>query len=259
MTMHLFDTHTHLGSEPYDEDRADTIARMRAAGVTLALAVGCEADLSRAFSVAETYDFIYATAGVHPHDASEWNATRANAVREKMSHPKAVALGEIGLDFHYDFSPRDAQREAFEDQLDMACALDVPVILHIRDAHGEATERLTARFENGRLPRGVMHCYTGSWESAKQYLRMGLYISLSGAVTFKNAPKVWEVAENIPLDRLLIETDCPYMAPVPLRGKRNEPAYVQYIAEKIAALRGDSTDAIAAATYENGKRLFGIA
>ena len=146
----------------------------------------------------------------------------------------------------------------FDRQLELAWTLGKPVILHIREAHGDATDILTARERAGRLPAGVMHCYTGSWESAKTYLRMGLYISFTGAVTFKNAPKVWEVAEKMPLDRLLVETDCPYMAPVPMRGKRNEPAFVAYTARRIAELRGMDEDALAIAAWENGCRLFGL-
>ena len=175
-----------------------------------------------------------------------------------MAGDRVAALGEIGLDYYYETSPREVQREVFDRQLELAWTLGKPVILHIREAHGDATDILTARERAGRLPAGVMHCYTGSWESAKTYLRMGLYISFTGAVTFKNAPKVWEVAEKMPLDRLLVETDCPYMAPVPMRGKRNEPAFVAYTARRIAELRGMDEDALAIAAWENGCRLFGL-
>ena len=174
-----------------------------------------------------------------------------------MAHPKAVALGEIGLDYHYDLSPRETQRQVFNEQLDMAFRLDKPVILHIREAHGDATDMLTARWKAGRLPRGVMHCYTGSWESARQYLAMGLYISFSGAVTFKNAPKLSEVAKNMPLDRILVKTDCPYMAPVPMRGKRNEPAFVAHTCAFVAKLRGMAPDALAEITFANAASIFG--
>jgi TatD DNase family protein len=257
--LKLFDTHTHLSDARFDADRDAVIARMREAGLALALAIGDgSADPSGAFELADCCDFIYAAAGVHPHDAIKWDGARAELIKQCMARPKAAALGEIGLDFYYDHSPRDAQRSAFEAQLDLALEVRKPVIIHIREAHGEALERLSARHKAGRLPPGVMHCYTGSLESARQYINMGLYISLSGAVTFKNAPKLWEVAERIPLERLLIETDCPYMAPVPMRGKRNEPSYVKYIAEKIAALRGVTAEDLAAATYKNGKELFNI-
>jgi TatD DNase family protein len=255
----LFDTHTHLCDARFDEDREAVIARMREAGVALALVIGDgSADPSGAYKLADQHNFLYAAAGVHPHDASKWDGARADLIKKYMAHPKAAALGEIGLDFHYDHSPRDAQRTAFEAQLDLALELGKPVIIHIREAHGEAIERLSARHKAGRLPRGVMHCYTGSLESARLYIDMGMYISLSGAVTFKNAPKLWEIARHIPLERLLIETDCPYMAPVPMRGKRNEPAHVRYVAEKIAALRGIPAEAMAAAALKNGKELFNI-
>ena len=257
--MRLFDTHCHITDERFDEDRPSVIARMGEAGVELALTVG-DGSLEQqpAFALAEQYGWMYAATSVHPHDASRWNDEARGRVEKWMAHPKAVALGEIGLDYHYDLSPRDVQKQVFDEQLDMAFRLDKPVILHVREAHGDATDIMTARWKAGRLPRGVMHCYTGSWESAKQYLAMGLYVSFSGAVTFKNAPKLSEVAKNLPLDRLLVETDCPYMAPVPMRGQRNEPAFVAYTARKVAELRGMDEEELALAALENGKRLFGI-
>ena len=258
--MRLFDTHCHITDERFDEDRPSVIERMREAGVELALIVGDGSQPEQpAFALAERYGWMYAATGVHPHDASRWNDEARERVERWMAHPKAVALGEIGLDYHYDLSPRDVQKQVFDEQLERAFRLDKPVILHIREAHGDATDMLTARWKAGRMPRGVMHCYTGSWESAKQYLAMGLYVSFSGAVTFKNAPKLAEVAKNLPLDRLLVETDCPYMAPVPMRGQRNEPAFVAYTARKVAELRGMDEDALALAALENGKRLFALA
>ena len=257
--MRLFDTHCHITDERFDEDRDDVIRRMIEAGIERALIVGDGSKEEQpAFALAERFDWMYAATGVHPHDASCWNDEARARVAKWMAHPKAVALGEIGLDYHYDLSPRDVQKRVFDEQLEMAFALDKPVILHIREAHGDATDIMTARWKAGRLPRGVMHCYTGSWESAKQYLAMGLYVSFSGAVTFKNAPKLSEVAKNLPLDRLLVETDCPYMAPVPMRGQRNEPAFVAYTARKVAELREMDADELAVAALENGKRLFAI-
>lgn len=257
--MNLFDTHCHLSDERFDADRADVIARMREAGVNLAVVIGDAADdPSGAFALCDQYDFLYGACGVHPHDASRWDGDCAARIEKALTHPKAVALGEIGLDYHYDLSPHDAQRDAFDAQLDLAFHLKMPAILHIREAHGEATEMLRARDKAGKLPRCVMHCYTGSWESAKTYLAMGMYISLTGAVTFKNAPKLSEVARSTPLDRILVETDSPYMTPVPLRGQRNEPAYVAYTLARIAELRGMDPEALAEATTENGMRFFGI-
>lgn len=257
--MILFDTHAHLGDERFDEDREAVIKRMLDAGVRLALLVGDgAADPTSSFELARRFDFFYAAAGVHPHDAQAYDENCQARLREWMDLDKVVALGEIGLDYHYDLSPRPVQRDAFDAQLELAYQLGKPVILHIREAHGDATDMLCARWRAGRMPAGVMHCYTGSWESAKTYLSMGLYISFSGAVTFKNAPKLSEVAQNMPIDRLLVETDCPYMAPVPMRGRRNEPAFVAYTAEKIAQLRGMDPDELAMRAAENGMRLFGI-
>lgn len=257
--MRLFDTHAHITDERFDEDRQAVIERLTEAGVELMLLVGDGSKEEQpVYPLAEAHPNFYAATGVHPHDASAWNKEVRERIIRWMAHPKSVALGEIGLDYHYDLSPRDIQRQAFQEQLDLAYELNKPVILHIREAHGEATEILSAQVKAGRMPAGVMHCYTGSWESAKQYLNMGLYISFSGAVTFKNAPKLTEVAQNLPIDRILVETDCPYMAPVPMRGKRNEPAFVAYTAAKIAEVRGEDPDEVALQTLENGRRLFGI-
>ncbi len=258
--LRLFDTHCHLTDERFEADQAETIQRMLDAGVKLALVVGDGAtDPLPAIRLAQEHDFLYAACGVHPHDASRWTPDRAERLKGWLAQHRVVALGEIGLDYHYDLSPRAEQQAAFDAQLQLAYELNLPAILHIREAHGEATEMLIKRYEQHTLPRGVMHCYTGSWESAKAYLKMGFSISLSGTVTFKNAPKLVEVAENCPLDRLMIETDCPYRAPVPMRGKRNEPAFVRYTAEKVAEIRGIPLEALARATTVNGMKLFGIA
>lgn len=257
--MILFDTHCHINDERFEEDRHETIQRMKEAGVQCAVVVGDGArDPSTAVQLAREHNFLFAAVGVHPHDASLWTENHPALIGEWMKTRKVVALGEIGLDYHYDLSPRDEQRKVFDLQLDLAYELNMPAILHIREAHGDATDMLLERARRGRMPKGVMHCYTGSWESAKTYLDLGLYISLSGAVTFKNAPKLTQVAESMPIDRLLIETDCPYMAPVPMRGKRNEPAYVRYVLEKIASIRNMDPEEAARITFENGLRLFGI-
>ncbi|NLG24908.1 MAG: TatD family hydrolase [Clostridiales bacterium] len=256
--MALFDTHAHLTDERFDGDRAEVLRRLLAAGVDRVVTVGdaSSGDAWAARALAEQHECLYFAAGVHPHDASKHGPEAERAIRGLLAHPKAVALGEVGLDFHYDLSPRDAQRQAFEAQLDLALALGRPVILHIREAHGEAIDRLLARSRAGRLPRGVMHCFSGSWESAKRYLDMGMYISLSGSATFKNAPKLQEVARNVPADRLLVETDCPYLAPEPMRGRRNEPAFVAHTAARVARLRGEDAEEFAARARQNGMRLF---
>ena len=273
--MRLFDTHCHIADPRFDVDREAVIARMLDAGVARALvvadprepiydgsedaggqliAVGNEA---KVFSIVEARDFLCGAIGVHPHNASGWDDAAEATVRAYLEKPKCRLLGEIGLDYHYDLSPRDVQRRVFDVQLDMAYALGMPVQLHIREAHGDCMDMLRARASAGRMPAGIMHCYTGSWESAKVYLDLGLYISLSGAVTFKNAPKLSEVAQKTPADRLLIETDCPYMAPVPLRGKRNEPAFIAHTLAKVAELRGVGPDDMAEQLWANAVAIFG--
>ena len=253
--MRLFDTHCHIADEKFDEDRAEMIARFLDAGVARALVVADPREevpnQEKVFALVDQYDFLYGAIGVHPHNASGWDADAEATVRRYLAHPKCRLLGEIGLDYHYDLSPRDVQWQVFDIQLDMAFELGVPVQLHIREAHGDCLDMLRSRAKAGRMPAGIMHCYTGSWESAKIYLDLGLYISLSGAVTFKNAPKLAEVAVNVPADRLLIETDCPYMAPVPLRGRRNEPAFIAHTFTKVAELRGASPDALSEQLWRN--------
>lgn len=258
--MNIFDTHCHISLSQFDEDRPEVIARMRAAGVEGAvIAVDSTEDVPFAIKMCEEHEFLYFVAGVHPHNAIKYTDEAEKITIEAAGHPKFCCVGEIGLDFHYDLSPRDTQIEVFERQLDLACELGRPVQLHIRDAHGECMDMLRARARQGRMPEGsIMHCFTGSWECAKVYLSLGMYISLSGAVTFKNAPKLAEVAQNVPADRLLVETDCPFMAPVPLRGRRNEPAFIVHTVEKIAELRGVSPEEMAATATANAMRAFGI-
>ena len=240
--MRLFDTHCHIADPRFDEDRADVIRRFLDAGVQRALVVADPREEvpneEKVFALVDQYDFLYGAIGVHPHNASGWDADAEATVRKYLAHPKCRLLGEIGLDYHYDLSPRNVQRAVFDRQLDMACELDIPVQLHIREAHGDCMDMLRARAKAGRMPAGIMHCYTGSWEAAKVYLDLGMFISLSGAVTFKNAPKLQEVAVNTPADRLLIETDCPYMAPVPLRGRRNEPAHIEAEQRRCVKVKG---------------------
>ena len=253
--MRLFDTHCHIADPRFDEDRADVIRRFLDAGVQRALVVADPREEvpneEKVFALVDQYDFLYGAIGVHPHNASGWDADAEATVRKYLAHPKCRLLGEIGLDYHYDLSPRNVQRAVFDRQLDMACELDIPVQLHIREAHGDCMDMLRARAKAGRMPAGIMHCYTGSWEAAKVYLDLGMFISLSGAVTFKNAPKLAEVAVNTPADRLLIETDCPYMAPVPLRGRRNEPAHIVHTFSKIAELRGEDPDKLSEQLWQN--------
>lgn len=260
--MRIFDTHCHIADPAFDADRAEVIARFREAGVCRANVVAdpCEEtpNQEKVFSIVEKYGAFTASIGVHPHNAVRYGAAAEETILTYLNHPQCRMLGEIGLDYHYDLSPREAQKRVFDRQLDLAFERNVPVQLHIREAHGDCMEMLRARAAAGRMPRGVMHCYTGSWESAKVYLDLGLYISLSGALTFKNAPKLQEVAKNLPAERILVETDCPYMAPVPLRGRRNEPAFITHTLAMAAALRGVSPDALAEQLYENSLRALGV-
>lgn len=253
----LFDTHCHLDDSRFDEDRQSILDDMQAQGTTPCVLVGAELPSSYACqTLAQARPWLYFSAAVHPHDAKDYSDATHAALLSMMDDPKCVAWGEIGLDFYYDNSPRTVQRAVLERQLDAAISIGKPVIFHVRDAHGEITDLLRAR--RATLPRGVMHCYSGSAEQAKVYLDMGLYISLAGPVTFKKAPKLWEVAQSVPEDRLLIETDSPYLSPEPLRGRRNDPRNVRYIAQRIAELRGVSYEHIARVTRENGMRFFGI-
>ena len=274
--MRLFDTHCHIADPRFDEDRDEVSRRFLDAGVARALVVAdprepiydgpedeggklvCVGNEEKVFSIVEAHDFLYGAIGVHPHNASGWDGEAEAIVSRYLEKPKCRLLGEIGLDYHYDLSPRDVQREVFDRQLDMAFDRGVPVQLHIREAHGDCLDMLRARAAAGRMPAGIMHCYTGSWESAKIYLDLGLYISLSGAVTFKNAPKLSEVAQKVPADRLLVETDCPYMAPVPLRGRRNEPAFVVHTFTKVAELRGEGPDPLSEQLWANANRIMGL-
>ena len=260
--MKIFDTHCHIADPAFDEDRAEVISRFRESGVCRANVVAdpCEEEPNqqKVFSLVEQYDFLCASIGAHPHNASRYDESAERTILEYLNHPKCRLLGEIGLDYHYDLSPREVQREVFDRQLELAYERQVPVQLHIREAHGDCMDMLRSRLSAGRMPAGVMHCYTGSWEAAKVYLDAGLYISLSGALTFKNAPKLQEVCRNVPADRLLIETDCPYMAPVPLRGRRNEPDFITHTLAKAAQLREISPERMAEQLYANALRIFGL-
>ena len=255
--MKLFDTHCHINDPKFDEDRPDVIARMRENGIERAVVVGdATNDGNDVLSLTADHDFLFGAYGLHPHDAEHWSPEIGLRVAGMMSGKKIVALGEIGLDYHYDLSPRDIQKSVFSRQLELAHELDKPVIMHIREAHGDAYDILKNAFKRGIRVRGVMHCFGGSLESANEYIRMGLYISFSGSLTFKNTPILTRVAENIPLERILIETDSPYMSPVPLRGRRNEPSYVKYVCEKLAQIRNMDTEEVAKITYDNGLRAF---
>ena len=254
-----FDTHAHLDDEQFDADREELIERMQREGIRPCMTVGANMHMNRiAVELAQRYEgYLYAAVGLHPNDADELNDDTMAQLKEWMRLPRVRAWGEIGLDYHYEDSPsRQVQQAAFAAQLDAARQADKPVILHIREAHGDALAMLRER--RGSLPRGVVHCYSGSWESAQEYLDLGFHISFTGSVTFKNAVKLAAVSDRIPLERLMIETDCPYMAPVPLRGRRNDPCNVKLIAQFLAGRRGMDVEELARVTRENGLKLFGI-
>lgn len=253
----LFDTHAHLDDERFDEDRDSVIAQCRQDGVDLILNAGSNMETSvRAIALAGKYDFIYAAVGVHPHDASQMDQESIGALAALAENKKVRAIGEIGLDYHYDLSPRDVQQKRFVEQIDLARQLRLPIIVHDREAHGDVMDI----FKKSRIKEvgGVLHSFSGSVEMAQECLRMGLYLSISGPVTFSNAKKTVEAVREIPLDMLLIETDSPYLTPVPHRGKRNYPGYVRFVAEKVAEIKGITFAEVAHKTMENGKRLFGI-
>jgi len=254
----LFDTHAHLDDNKFDEDRDAVIAKCKEEGVDLILNAASNLVTSvKAIALAKKYDFIYASVGVHPHDDSGMDEDSCQVLAELVQNNNKVrAIGEIGLDYYYDYSPRDVQKKRFAEQIDLAKQLNLPVIIHDRDAHEDTLNIL--KKSGVKQVGGVLHSFSGSVEMMKECLKLNLYISLSGPVTFKNARKTVEVAQQVPLDMLLIETDSPYLTPVPYRGERNYPGYVRYVAEKIAALRDMDFDEIASITMENGKRLFKI-
>ncbi|NLN41417.1 MAG: TatD family hydrolase [Clostridiales bacterium] len=253
----LFDTHAHLDDKRFDDDRNELIRGLPERGVSRVITPGIDIDSSKkCVQLAEKYDIVYAGVGIHPHEASKVEEDYLDQLRTMAQNKKVVAIGEIGLDYYYDFSPRDIQKKRFIEQIELAAELKLPIIIHNRDSHEDMLNIL--REHKDLINGGVMHCFSGSWEMAKIVLELGLYISLAGPVTFKNAKRPVEVAQNIPLDRLLIETDSPYLTPVPLRGKRNDPGHVALVAEKIAEIRGISAEEVGRITTENAIKLFKI-
>jgi TatD DNase family protein len=253
----LFDTHVHLNADQFSDDVDHVIENAKQAGVEMMLVVGFdEKTINKAMDLVDHYDFLYAAIGWHPVDAIDLTDEYLTWIEELAKHPKVVAIGETGLDYHWDKSPVDVQKEAFRKQIQLAKKLKLPLIIHDREAHEDIVQVL--KEEKAEEVGGIMHCFAGDSEIAQQCLEMNFYISFGGPVTFKNAKLPKEVAKNIPMDRLLIETDAPYLAPHPYRGKRNEPAYVTLVAEKIAELKELSYEEVAQITTENAKRLFGI-
>jgi TatD DNase family protein len=257
VTLLLFDTHAHINAIQFDEDREQVIQRAIDEGVKNIVVVGFDNEtIDGAMKLAEAYDFIYAAVGWHPVDAIDMTDKDLERIEQLAKHPKVVAIGEMGLDYHWDKSPKEVQQEVFRRQIQLAKKVKLPIIIHNRDATADVVAIL--KEENAEEVGGIMHCYSGSLETAKQCINMNFFISFGGPVTFKNAKQPKEVAREIPLDKLLIETDCPYLSPHPLRGKRNEPSYVKYIAQQIAELREISVESLAEHTTKNAKQLFNI-
>lgn len=252
-----FDSHCHVDEEAFDEDREEVLSRMKANDVTRCAVIGSDMETSRrAAAFAAAHSGVVAAGGFHPHEASRFRESNLDELREMYQKGRIRAIGEIGLDFFYDHSPRDVQREVCIRQMELAWELKAPVAYHIRDAHQEMLEIMKGM--KARLTGGIIHCFSGSAEIAKEYLKLGYYISFAGPLTFKKAPRLQEAVKLVPKDRLLIETDSPYMAPEPVRGRRNEPANVRYVGLKMAELRGEKPEEVAAFTTENAMQVYGI-
>lgn len=253
----LFDTHVHLNAWQFKEDLNEVIERAVEAGVTRMTVVGFDEEtIPPAIEIAETYDFIYAAVGWHPVDAIDFKDHHLDYLREYAQHEKVVALGEMGLDYHWDKSPKDVQEKVFRAQIQLAKEVNLPIIIHNREATDDVIRILQE--EKAEEVGGIMHCYSGTVEQMQPCLEMNFYISLAGPVTFKNAKLPKEVAKEVPLDRLLVETDAPYLAPHPFRGKRNEPAYVTKVAEAIAELRNMDYETICEITRKNALAIYRI-
>ena len=252
----LFDTHAHMNDPAYDNDREAVLLGLKDKGVELMMNVGCCLESSRdCIAMAEKYPFVYASVGSHPDSADEVNEEVLEEYRKLCKlHSKVKAIGEIGLDYYYEDIPREVQKQAFRMQMELAQELDMPVIVHEREAHDDGM-RIVKEFKK---VTGVFHCYSGSAEMARQLVDLGWYIGFTGVLTFKNARKAVETAERIPLERIVLETDCPFMAPVPFRGKRNDPGYLYLMAERLAELRNISVEEVHRITTENGKQLYRI-
>lgn len=259
----LIDSHCHIDGEAFDADRDEVVARAREAGVAAMLNVGTgdphTGEIARAVEVAERYDTVFASVGVHPHDAKLYDDKAEEHLIGLTKSKKVVAWGEIGLDYYYDHSPRDVQHDVFRRQIRLAKSLELPIIIHTRDADNDTVailkDEYSERIENAP---GVMHCFGGTAEMAEQCLELGFYVSFAGNVTFKKAENLRDAAKVVPIERLLVETDCPYLTPVPFRGKRNEPSYVVHTAKFLAEMYGIGFDALALQTTKNFQKLFDV-
>ena len=255
----LIDSHAHIQGKEYAGEAAAVIERARAAGVEQIIVVGGAGDMSsngEAVALAHSFENIYATVGMHPHDAKDVGKDELQTLKDLTLHSKVIAVGETGLDYYYNHSPREVQRRVFAQFIHMARETELPIVVHERDAASEGAALL--RSEGGGKLRGVIHCFTGNYEAARAYLDLGFYISFTGIITFKNAEALRDVARRVPLERILVETDSPYLTPVPHRGKRNEPAYVRLVAATVANIKGVSLEEVARVTADNTRKLFGI-
>lgn len=252
----IFDSHSHYDDEAFDEDRDELLKSLKDKNVDKIIAAAASWDsLERITKMCRKYSFIYPAFGIHPENGEDLTKERRPILEEYIKKGHPVAVGEIGLDYHYDEPSRELQREIFIYQLKLAREYDLPVIIHSRDAAEETMEIIK---EHMPPKKGVIHCFSSSLEMAREYVKMGFYIGIGGVVTFKNGKKLKEVAAEIPLDRILIETDCPYMAPTPYRGARNDSSLLKYVVDEIAALRGITTDEVEKASYDNAMKLFSI-
>lgn len=255
--MNWFDSHCHVDEEAFDEDREDVLNRMRENGVTRFAVIGSDMATSRrGAAFVRSHPEAVAVAGIHPHEAKGFREEDLEELKSMYLSGQVKAIGEIGLDYYYDLSPREIQREVCRKQMELAWEIGAPAAFHIRDAHGDMLDIM--REMKSRLTGGIIHCFSGSAEMAKEYLRLGYYISFAGPLTFKKAPKLQEAVKIVPKERLLIETDSPYMAPEPVRGRRNEPGNVRFVGLKMAELRGEDPEETAAYTTENAMRVYRI-
>lgn len=253
--MKIFETHAHYDDTAFSEDRDFLLQQMHREGIEYIVNIGCSMETSRGITkLVRQYDFLYGTVGVHPEDAGSLTESDMEELEELSRQEKILAIGEIGLDYHYDEPPRDIQKQWFVRQLDLAKRRQLPVVIHSRDAAKDTLDIMKA--EHAGKTNGVIHCFSYGIEMAREYLNMGYYIGIGGVVTFKNGRKLKEVAEYVPLDSIVLETDAPYLAPVPFRGKRNCSLYLKYVAEELAQLKGISAEEVCAVTFENAKRLY---
>lgn len=254
MYHNIFDTHSHYDDSKFNPDREVILNSLQSQGVTFVVSCGCDIDSTQFnFDLAQQYDYMYFAAGFHPENLEGASLDDLAVIKKFADNKKCVAIGEIGLDYHWMSSSKKVQQDFFEAQINLAKELDMPVIVHDREAHGDTLDLLKAT-----MPKGVVHCFSGSKEMAREIIKLGMYIGLNGVVTFSNARKSLEVVKEIPLERLVLETDCPYLAPVPMRGKRNNSAYIPYIAQRIGEVLSIDPQRLLDITQENAKRLYSL-